>query len=113
MTDNIAYPKTPEELLEKSVNFVPSTETLEVKAKERSIYEVERNPSEYLADVLQSLENNSIWINAFQLIRPTDEMKQQIGETIIRMLRNKSRTIEQKKQFVKNVRELIVRVTIS
>lgn len=40
----------------------------------------------YERGVLDSARKNHIWLNAFQCIRPTDEFKRQVGETILDML---------------------------
>lgn len=71
----------------------------------------------YQKDVLQSAEENHIWINAMMCIRPTDEMKRNIGEQILQMLNNRENlilsnfdgtTFEELKQ-----KELIIRINKS
>jgi len=40
-------------------------------------------------DVIKAVSENHIWINAFQLVNPTDELAQQIGYTVIRWLKQR------------------------
>lgn len=47
----------------------------------------------YQKDVLQSASENHIWINAMMCIRPSDEMKRDIGKQILQMLSNKENLI--------------------
>jgi len=39
--------------------------------------------------VLEAVEQNHIWINAFSLAEPTDEIARQIGYTVIRWLEDR------------------------
>lgn len=43
--------------------------------------------------ILQSVESNHFWMNAFSLIRPTDETKIAIGNWVIEQLKNPDATI--------------------
>lgn len=42
--------------------------------------------STYQKAVLQSAEDNHIWMNAFRCIRPSDEFAQQVGHMVLSML---------------------------
>ena len=44
-------------------------------------------------DIVQDADDHHIWINAMHCIRPTDDIKKEIGEMVIRNLnRSKIRT---------------------
>ena len=71
----------------------------------------------YHKDVLESVKANHIWINAMMCIRPTDEMKRDIGDQILEMLNNENSlilsdfdgtTFEELKQ-----KELVIRINKS
>lgn len=40
----------------------------------------------YQRDVLKSAQQNHMWINAFSCVRPTDELKMQIGAWVLSQL---------------------------
>ena len=44
-------------------------------------------------DVIQKVQENHIWINAFDCIRPSDELCLRLGRTIISKLKNKDNLI--------------------
>jgi len=39
----------------------------------------------YEKKVIDSAKTNHIWVNAFSIIRPTDEIKKEIGEMVLGM----------------------------
>lgn len=47
----------------------------------------------YQRDVLQSAEDNHMWINAFACINPSDDLKRQIGEWVLSKLASRDSTI--------------------
>lgn len=53
----------------------------------------EKRNERYDADVLRSAEQNHMWINAFSTIRPTDDLKRQIGEYVLGLLGEPESTI--------------------
>ena len=40
-------------------------------------------------EIIKAVENNHLWINAFMLVNPSDELKKTIGSWVINSLRNK------------------------
>ena len=57
---------------------------------------LERNGSglsRYERDVMRSVKANHMWLNAFACIRPSDELKMQIGEWVLAQLASKETTI--------------------
>lgn len=48
---------------------------------------------EYLQMVFDQADSNHLWLNAFECIRPTDELKMKIGEWVLRKLNNKENLI--------------------
>jgi hypothetical protein len=68
----------------------------------------------YVSDVMKSVDENYVWINAVNCIRPTDEFLIGIGRTVVNYLRESSdRTILQNTEgtVMEDLkhRELIVR----
>jgi hypothetical protein len=93
------------------------------KTKKRTKKEEEalqkKSMRKYWADVRKSTEENHIWLNAFSCIRPTDEFKIQLAESILRKLGNPDRTIKSKHArpgfFFEDLdqQELIIRINKS
>lgn len=46
---------------------------------------------EYAAKRLEMIQGNHIWLNALYCIRPTDEFKRHLGDTILRWLNDQER----------------------
>ena len=44
-------------------------------------------------DILRSLDENHMWINAFSCLNPSDDMKRQIGEWVLDKLASKEKTL--------------------
>lgn len=54
----------------------------------------EQRLTRYERDVLRSAAKNHMWISAFATIRPSDELKQQIGEWVLSRIRDPEYTIQ-------------------
>jgi hypothetical protein len=48
---------------------------------------------DYEREVLQSAENNHLWLNAFACVRPTEAFCAEVGREILRMLADDGNTI--------------------
>ena len=48
-----------------------------------------KDNAELKAAVLKAAHDNHIWINAFSLVRPSDETYRNIGKTVVEMLQTK------------------------
>lgn len=73
---------------------------------------------EYDKLTADTARSNHLWVNAFQLIHPTDELKQQIGEYIISLLKDKdnllpSNGITSENQTVRELAELTPMLYVS
>lgn len=70
------------------------------KTKKRTKKEQEalqkKSTRQYWADVRQSSEGNHIWLNAFHCVRPTDEFKLRLADSILRKLGSADNTIKSK-----------------
>jgi len=55
----------------------------------RSLERVVRTQSELKEKVLKAANDNHIWVNAFSLIRPTEETYRNIGKAVVEMLQTK------------------------
>lgn len=72
--------------------------------------------------ILEKVQQNHIWINAFTLIRPSDEVAKSIGYAIINMLKDKDNLLpayygedasEKLEELAKLTPELYLRINAS
>lgn len=56
------------------------TKKINIDGKEHEITTVE--------DVMEKLDENHIWLNAFSCVNPTDELAKDIGHAVLHMLNN-------------------------
>lgn len=74
---------------------------------------------QYWADVRSSTEGNHIWLNAFHCVRPTDEFKLRLADSILRKLNSADATIPSKHARPGYIfedldqRELVIRINKS
>jgi hypothetical protein len=52
-----------------------------------------KSEKKYRKEVLHMAESNHIWLNAFNCIRPTDQFKLDLADSILRMLKQDENTI--------------------
>ena len=72
--------------------------------------------------IIEKVQQNHIWINAFSLVRPNDETAKAIGYEIIRMLKDRDNLLpahfgedasEQLEELAKLTPELYLRINAS
>jgi arginyl-tRNA synthetase len=78
-----------------------------------------KSSRQYWVDVRRTSQSNHIWLNAFSCIRPTDEFKLQLADSILRMLQQEENTIKSKHARPGYIfedldqRELVIRINKS
>lgn len=70
---------------------------------------------QYERDVLKSADENHIWINAFTLIRPTDETLLKLGLAVVAMLKDPANLHQSESGYLFSLdqKELVVRINQS
>ena len=71
---------------------MPKTKKKELTKDERAALQ-KKSDRAYRKDVLGMAGSNHIWLNAFSCIRPTDEFKLDLADSILAMLRQDENTI--------------------
>lgn len=64
-------------------------------------------------DVLRSVEDNHIWINALSNIRPSDEFAAGVGRMVLEMLNESERLIKPRVALIDSERNLVLRINQS
>ena len=60
-------------------------------------------------DVLRTAEENHIWLNAFQCIRPSDEFLISVGRSVVDKLNDRANLIRPRVALIDSEREVIIR----
>jgi len=73
-----------------------------------------RRLTRYETDALRSAAQNHMWLNAFACIRPSDELKRQIGDYVLSKLADREALIQSDDQGSKllkalNQKEVVIR----